>query len=214
MDYRPNLMDRRYITSITVYAENAPVSNTSALNWVPEPQRENRLVTPSYVQTTSRTTAICLVKVEPPWAYELSERAKKIKQLKNGWDGPKSIPVDKSLIAEAETLVSSVLMSVRRPSAPYLAPGGNGTVQIEWHTKLGEIELELSPEGTASIWVRNRLSKEEFEGEDETAFALFSRWAPWVAKAIDDENDVPVAASTSLYGSEAKLPFYKDDTIT
>ncbi len=33
-----------------------------------------------------------------------------------------------------------------------------------------------------------------------------------VAKAVDNERDVSLASNTSIYGSEAQLPFYKDDT--
>ncbi|MCA1418615.1 hypothetical protein [Bradyrhizobium sp. BRP23] len=80
--------------------------------------------------------------------------------------------------------------------APRLVPGGDGSLQIEWHTRRGELELDIDTDGSMSIWVRDHASGAEFDGDDEEAFALFYRWAPWIASRLHDAPHV--AASTQM----------------
>jgi hypothetical protein len=136
-----------------------------------------------------------------------------VRGLKDGWDGPGSIAIKKNIIELAENIVKDALQSARQPSAPYIVPGGDGSIQVEWHTKLGELELDLSPNGEAFVWCKNRISNDEFEAEDERALALFARWASWIAEKVDNEGNVPPSSNTSIYGSESRLPLYQDDTI-
>lgn len=193
------------------------VGNSSATEWPPRgamTHETSRMAPTDFVQTATSVQTMFVIKVEPAWALDLSVRAERIKALRKGWDGIKSVPVSPTIVEFAQNLVKEALITAGTASAPYLSPGGDGSLQVEWHTKTGEIELDISAGGNASVWIRSRNSDEEFEAEDEGALSLFARWAPRVAKAVDNERDVSLASNTSIYGSEAQLPFYKDDTVS
>lgn len=131
----------------------------------------------------------------PDWKSALLANAKSVAALEAGWDGPGSTPISKSVLARAAFYAESALDGAAADfAAPRLVPGGDGGLQIEWHTRRGEIELELDTEGRASIWIRNHLSGAEFDGEGEEALTLFYRWAPWVAARLRHGADVSAAA--------------------
>ncbi len=126
------------------------------------------------------------------WDAILTETAADLRNLKAGWDGLGSRPVSTRALFRAETLAREVLEGHPLATAPYLVPGGDGSVQIEWHERNGEIELSIGPEGGLYVWGRNHLSGQQFEGEGEKALALFARWAPWLAASSNDEVDVAI----------------------
>jgi hypothetical protein len=147
------------------------------------------------------------------WATLLSETVQRLAALKAGWDGVGSIPVRRSLLDEATRIVRQALVGLKNAAPPYLVPGGDGSVQIEWHQQNQELELDLAADGSRWIWIRDHLSGQEIEGEDEAALALFSRWAPRVAAIPDDEGNVPATSNTAIFGITARPAFYKDHTI-
>ena len=118
------------------------------------------------------------VQWEPRWANVLAFRAQSIGSLTRGWDGPGSVAINRRLLFEAVRIVEKALIGARNAVAPYLVPGGDGSLQIEWHEKDGELEYDLSVEGSRSIWIRDHRTGEQIEGDDDRADALFSRCAP------------------------------------
>ena len=165
-------------------------------------------------QTATKPDNLFTILVQPPWAFDLSVRSSRIVNLTDGWDGPRSVHINQQLIEKAQRIIKDALMPARRPSAPYLVPGGDGSLQIEWHTRLGDIELDLSPTGEVYLWGKSGASGDEFEADDEKALDLFSRWASRIAEAMDNERYVPSSSNTSIYGSEARLPLFADDTVS
>ncbi|MBV8140883.1 MAG: hypothetical protein JOZ60_02430 [Verrucomicrobia bacterium] len=173
---------------------------------------------PAHVNVTA-TTAMSVPKEFPltsktDWATLLSESVHRLAALKAGWDGVGSIPVRRALLDEATRIVRQALVGLRNAAPPYLVPGGDGSVQIEWHQKNQELELDLAADGSRWIWIRDHLSGQEIEGEDDRAVALLSRWAPRIAAIPDDESDVPPTSNTAIFGITARPAFYQDHTIT
>jgi hypothetical protein len=151
-------------------------------------------------QAASKTDA---AGTPPAWRAQLGANAQGLAALRAGWDGPGSIPISPETLARAVFYVDSALRDCSNDMIPpRLVPGGDGSVQIEWHTRHGELELDIDDQGRASIWIRNHLSHAEFDGEDETALALFYRWAPWVAAPERHAVDV-LAAPQMAYLSFA-----------
>jgi len=124
------------------------------------------------------------------WKPQFLANVRGLSELHAGWDGPGSVPVPETLLVLAAFYVESALSSFPAMMAPRLVPGGDGSVQIEWHTKRGELEFDIDDHSIAYIWVRDHLNGVEFEGEGEDAVALFYRWAPWVAARHHDVVDV------------------------
>lgn len=86
---------------------------------------------------------------------------------------------------------------------PRLVPGGDGTVQIEWHAKHGELEFDIGPQEEMTIWIWDRRNGAEFEGENQAALALFYRWAPWIASRQRHDLDEAAEAQIPLFSIAA-----------
>jgi hypothetical protein len=128
------------------------------------------------------------------WMSLLASNARRLSELKAGWDGPGSVPISQKTLFRATVYVRSSLENLTGVSAPRLVPGGDGSVQIEWHAKHGELEFDIDSRGDTSIWIRDHRNGAEFDGENEAAVALFYRWAPWVASRQRDDFDAPLQA--------------------
>ncbi len=167
-----------------------------------------------FVSYSTAPRAATLSGVEPEWRDVFSARIERLRGLSRGWDGPGSVPVQGRLLLQAVQIVMEALGGSRKASPPSLVPGGDGSLQIEWHTELGEIEFDLAVNGRRSIWIHDRLTGEEIEGEDERALTLLSRWAAWYSKIPDNVADVPVSPYTSFFGVAAGASIYTDNPIT
>lgn len=133
------------------------------------------------------------------WQRQLSANAEGVCGLEAGWDGPGSVPISREILTRAMFYIDSAMKGAAGDAAaPRLVPGGDGSIQIEWHTRRGELELDLDTDGKMSIWVRDHATGAEFDGEDEEAFALFYRWAPWVSARPQYAAHVPTAAQLAF----------------
>jgi hypothetical protein len=154
------------------------------------------------------------VPAKPQWADVLALRAENIGNLARGWDGPGSVAVRRDLLLEAVRMVEKSLIYAWNAVAPFLVPGGDGSLQIEWHEKNGELEFDLAVDGSRSIWIRDHRFGDEIEGDDDRADALFSRWAAWVASVGDDDGYVVPASNSTVTGAYGGPSFYSDNSIT
>lgn len=137
---------------------------------------------------------------QPIWKRQLSANANGISSLKAGWDGPGSVPISREILSRAMFYIESALKAATGDvAAPRLVPGGDGSIQIEWHTRRGELEFDLDTGGEMSIWIRDHASGAEFDGEGEKAFALFYRWASWVASRPHHAAHVPDPAQVVFF---------------
>lgn len=136
---------------------------------------------------------------EPAWLSHLTKNAQALSDLRAGWDGRGSIPISRKVLYRATRFVELALKGFSDLTPPRLVPGGDGTVQIEWHAKHGELEFDIGPPEEMTIWIRDRRNGAEFEGENQAALALFYRWAPWIAS---QQHHVPNDAT------QAQMPLF------
>jgi hypothetical protein len=136
---------------------------------------------------------------EPAWLSHLTKNAQALSDLRAGWDGSGSIPISRKVLYRATRCVELALKSFSDLTPPRLVPGGDGTVQIEWHAKHGELEFDIGPQEEMTIWIRDRRNGAEFKGENQAALALFYRWAPWIAS---QQRHVPNDAT------QAQMPLF------
>jgi hypothetical protein len=137
---------------------------------------------------------------EPRWLAVFTANVRRVAGLGPGWDGPASVAIARKALFEGAQIVRRALEGVDGAIPPYVVPGGDGSVQIEWHEKHGELELDIDKTGAFWIWGRDHRTGAEFEGEGEKACALFYRWAPWVASKSDNGADVPFPSATATFG--------------
>src|SRR3954452_5080658 len=70
--------------------------------------------------------------IQPDWLVQTHRAMGRIARLKSGWDGQGSVPVPTSLIYLADRIIRDALAGVIAPVAPFVVPGGDGSLQIEW----------------------------------------------------------------------------------
>jgi hypothetical protein len=140
---------------------------------------------------------------EPEWIARLTNNARRVAALKAGWDGQGSISVSRKALFLGTSHTRFALENLDDVSAPHLVPGGDGSIQIEWHARHGELELDIDARGGMSIWIRDHRSGAEFDGENEAALALFYRWAPWVASQQHHGPDAVRQAQVPLFSIAA-----------
>jgi hypothetical protein len=140
---------------------------------------------------------------EPDWISHLAKNAQALSELRAGWDGRGSIPIPRKVLYHATSYVESALKGLSNVAPPRLVPGGDGSVQIEWHAKHGELEFDIGPQDEMTIWIRDRRNGVEFEGENQAALALFYRWAPWIASRLPHDSDATAEAQMPLFSVAA-----------
>jgi hypothetical protein len=122
-----------------------------------------------------------------------------LQQLQPGWDGYGSGPVNLRALA---TVAGAVLAASPKALAD-LVPGGDGSVQAEWHLADVEFEFRVYADGTVSALAEDRRTGEETEFEGEDAFRALQAWAPRLANAHPTEA---LAALSSVRGGEGAAP--------
>lgn len=82
---------------------------------------------------------------EPDWLYQVLGSLRELSFLEEGWDsyGGRGITFDATY--SALDLLGHFLAPDAVP--PFLVPGSDGSLQLEWHRLSGDLEIHLSPEG-------------------------------------------------------------------
>ena len=132
---------------------------------------------PSEQKTSSRPISIPRVRVTQPrsqWVLELKERFDDLTSLPPGWDGYAGRPVTFHCAMFAANLIERLF--VAGVPAPQLVPGGDGTLQIEWHRNQFDVEIDvLAPYDVLAVRRNNRTGEVE-ELELHMDFLPLSEW--------------------------------------
>ena len=147
--------------------------------------------TPSLTGTVPAPAAELPQWQTPSWVASLGANVRRLQQFERGWDGPGSLPIDQSAISTAIELVMRALAGVDHARAPHLAPCADGSLIVEWRSRIALLEMTIIQDKTVDIWVKERATGRELEAEDEAARVLFARWAPRLASVIDHVSHVP-----------------------
>lgn len=100
---------------------------------------------------------------EPPaWAVSVAKQAVTLLGLPPGWDSYGARRLSPDALRSGLYLLSRVMM----PStvAPILVPTSEGGVQIEWHSRGLDLEVEVRPAGEVSVYVHNLNTGREWSG--------------------------------------------------
>lgn len=146
-----------------------------------------REYTPSGPSTSTPTAEVYTIGKDPKrlcvsapcstWYKSLEKRIEELVTLPRNWDGYNGIAIPFSTAQFAVNLLESLSRGDVPP--PSLVPGGDGSIQIEWHTEKLDIEIDiLRPyEVYASRYDISRDKDTEIK-----ITADFAPLVPWIAE--------------------------------
>ena len=108
------------------------------------------------------------------------DRAIELLRLPRGWNSHGAEPVSEAAFERTVEFLTTYL--VEGVAGPVLVPTVRGGVQLEWHGRGVDIEVEVSPDGSVSWCAEDRRTGEELEavlaGQEEAV-------RMWLRRASD-----------------------------
>ena len=84
------------------------------------------------------------------WSWVIRKIANEFPKLREGWDSYYGKPISKKTIKfTLETIARTFTENTPEPSN--VVPGANGGIQIEWHMKDRDLEVEFTPDNRVII---------------------------------------------------------------
>jgi hypothetical protein len=108
------------------------------------------------------------------WSTQLRERLNELTSLQVGWDGYRGVPVRFDCARFALTILNALYN--KRVPAPNLVPGIDGTMQIEWHCRGFDVELDVIDVGQVEAYRMDIENNKEEELNLEVDFTKISNW--------------------------------------
>lgn len=100
---------------------------------------------------------------EPAWAETTLSALGETLALSANWDSYGAHRVDPASATSAGQTLCLVMRSDTIP--PTVVPTVHGGLQLEWHTRGIDLEIDVSPTGRSYVSFRNRQDETEWEGE-------------------------------------------------
>ena len=112
-----------------------------------------------------------------PWHDTVMARFEHVCQLRQGWDGYDARPIDFG----TANFALRVLHAICTPStpAPFIVPGVDGDLQIEWHTEAWDIEIHVLAPNVVEAW-RAPADRRDAEEESFKTTIDFTSLCSWV----------------------------------
>jgi len=99
----------------------------------------------------------------PEWAPKTGAALRELLRLPPGWNHRNARPV---AVKALRGVIAALNSSMRHDSpAPDVIPLATGGLQLEWHLHQMDIELSVGHGGERSVYVRDRQTGEEWEGD-------------------------------------------------
>lgn len=83
------------------------------------------------------------------WLIEALRRIRSLSELKANWDGYGSPSLSEPAVAAVVRLLKA--LEHHRPEMPTIRPVPGGGLQMDWHFKDRELEIEIFPEGNVQF---------------------------------------------------------------
>lgn len=126
----------------------------------------------SAFQTTAKKVRVSYPKSD--WNIHLENRFNDLASLPLGWDGYAGRPTMASCVHFAKNLIEQLYIA--EVPAPQLVPTDDGTIQIEWHRNLFDLEIVVYGPYDVSSMRRNISTGVVEEIELQTDFSCLVRW--------------------------------------
>jgi hypothetical protein len=108
------------------------------------------------------------------WQEPVKVRLEELIRLEEGWDGYTAFPVSFVNAMFAFRMLESICLP--DTPAPQIVPGPSGDLQVEWHTRRGDIELWVRGPNRVHAWREASGTGEDEVLELTTDFSVVARW--------------------------------------
>lgn len=98
----------------------------------------------------------------PRWLSPIASRIAQLSSLGPRWDGVDAAPLQPWAVEAAVNILARV-MSVRS-LAPQVVLTAGGGLQLEWHDRGVDLEIEVDALGSASVWFEDIGADDELDG--------------------------------------------------
>jgi hypothetical protein len=127
----------------------------------------------------------------PNWSRVVSLRLNELVRLPEGWDGYRARPVDFEIAFFTYQMLQNVCGA--DTPAPRIVPGSSGDLQCEWHTRNGDLELDVRAPNRVHAWRSTRQTGPD--GEERELTVDFTVVARWISEIVEtDDRDAASAA--------------------
>jgi hypothetical protein len=120
------------------------------------------------------------------WMKQLDSRFAELFALPQGWDGYQGRSLSKDCYSFAENILNRLCIDSLPP--PDVVPGGDGTLQLEWHLLGFDIELDVLGVYDVIGFRRNLQTGEEEEVRLEKDFTQVFGWINEIAIRSEDHD--------------------------
>jgi hypothetical protein len=114
-----------------------------------------------------------------PWLSSVAARIQRLEALDEGWDGYGSDPVNPDFARAVLRFLANEVWAIT--PRPEVTPTSEGGLSVSWQRTETTFELEFSPAGTVEVYVFDRRSSTEWEGDIRSLPDGIDKWAWRVA---------------------------------
>lgn len=119
------------------------------------------------------------------WALALQDRLNELTSLPVGWDGYVGLPVSFQCAHFVVSMLERLCQGDVPP--PSLVPGSDGSLQVEWHRNMFDVELDVLDVQNV---VATRVNRRSGEVEVLDIQNDFSTVAGWISELSDENQNV------------------------
>lgn len=102
----------------------------------------------------------------PVWWDAVERRFGQIRSLRENWDAYGAGPIASTVADRSLALLASIV----EPASPQpsVIPTAKGGIQLEWHTLVGDLEVELGPDSSIAVLFTDALTGTDHEPPEPT----------------------------------------------
>jgi len=118
--------------------------------------------TQSLVEGAQTQSLVQLDEAQAEWKKTVEELVDGLAALEPGWDSYAAPAIDPQVISETKLFVGQI--ATPGTPAPAVVPTVNGTIQLEWHTRSTDTEVEILEPGRYYVFA-SVVAEQPWEGE-------------------------------------------------
>lgn len=126
--------------------------------------------------TPPHVTVVVHLPMPPEPIQEAIRQASELVRLREGWNSYSAKPVSGEAVQAAITFLVEAALATPTVAAPAVVPTVRGGLQLEWHRRGVDLEIEFGPDASCSWCAEDRTTEETFEEALLNDVVALRRW--------------------------------------